>query len=221
MDIGNSTAIGNTSGSSLASASLAENFDTFLTLLTTQLQNQDPLEPLDTNEFTDQLVSFTSVEQEIATNKNLEQLLQMFAASQNADLVNYLGKTVDVVSEITELSEGKASWSYALDGKSESTQLLIFDENDKLVYKTEGETDSGLHDFVWNGEDNNGDPLPDGLYRLEIAALDSDDNEIATAIKTSGPVTSFEVVDGNALITVNGVKVPVQNVLKVSVTESI
>ena len=141
--------------------------------------------------------------------------------ARNADLVNYLGKTVEVVSDSTELRDGAATWSYAIDADSESTKLLVYDENDKVVYTADGETDAGLHDFVWDGNDNNGNPLPEGSYRLEVAALNGDNEEIATAIKTTGPVSSFEVINGQALITVNGVKVPIQNVLKVSVTESI
>ena len=81
-----------------SSATLAENFETFLTLLTAQLQNQDPLEPVDSTEFTNQLVQFAGVEQQIQTNQNIADLISITASSTAAGLSNYLGKSIEIDS---------------------------------------------------------------------------------------------------------------------------
>ncbi|MEO0962032.1 MAG: flagellar hook capping FlgD N-terminal domain-containing protein, partial [Pseudomonadota bacterium] len=98
-----------------ASSKLNTDFDTFLTLLTTQLKNQDPLEPLDSSEFTNQLVQFSSVEQNIATNQNLEQLLNLTFANFATDAVGYIGKEVVAESPTAILTNGTANWDYELD----------------------------------------------------------------------------------------------------------
>ena len=109
---------GSGSSTSFATSSLAENFDTFLTLLTVQLQNQDPLDPLDTNEFTSQLVQFTAVEQAIATNNNLESLIGLTELSHAATRISYLGKEVEAPGSTSYLTDGKAEWSYVLDDEA-------------------------------------------------------------------------------------------------------
>src|SRR5215213_9555272 len=94
---------------------LAANFDTFLLLLTAQLKNQDPLEPMDSNQFTQQLVQFSQVEQQIHSNKNLESLISLTKASGAADAVSYLGKTLTVTDGNAALMNGQANWAYALE----------------------------------------------------------------------------------------------------------
>ncbi|MBT7666952.1 MAG: flagellar hook-basal body complex protein, partial [Rhodospirillaceae bacterium] len=129
--------------SGVADAKLADNFDTFLTLLTAQLEHQDPLEPMDANQFTDQLVQFTEVEQSIAANKNLEKLLALVGTNSTADAVSYLGKTVEAVGRTTSLTSGKADWRYHLPETAESTTVTITNAAGKLVYSTEGEVAAG------------------------------------------------------------------------------
>ncbi|HZZ11369.1 MAG TPA: flagellar hook capping FlgD N-terminal domain-containing protein, partial [Paraburkholderia sp.] len=90
--IDNNTAAG--AGQSTASQQLAGNFDTFLTLLTTQLQNQDPLSPMDSTQFTQQLVAFSGVEQQINTNNNLQSLIALNQSQQAASAVSYIGHSV-------------------------------------------------------------------------------------------------------------------------------
>lgn len=213
-----------TAGSSAAVQSgtaLAKNFDTFLSLLTAQLQNQDPLEPLDSKDFTNQLVNFSGVEQAIATNKNLEQLVELVLAGQSGNLVNYLGKTAEVASDVTALDNGQAAWTYRLDAQAASTKLLVIDQNQRIVYVGEGGTAQGANEFIWDGKDNAGQQLPAGSYQLGISALDADGKPIDKRITTRGLVSSVETVDGQQLLTVGGAKVPLSDVLSVSVAESI
>ena len=220
MEITNAIAPSGLSAAESGSAALAENFDAFLTLLTTQLRHQDPLEPMDSSEFTGQLVQFTGVEQAINTNKNLEQLLAMLAADQSSNLVNYLGKTVEVASDAATLEDGAAAWTYDLAATAEATQLLVLDAADRVVRVVTGETAAGTHEFAWDGTDNAGQPLPDGNYRLAVTALDAEAGPIDTSVRTTGRVTTVETVGEQNLLTVGGTKVPLSDVLSVSMAEA-
>lgn len=201
-----------TGSASSAVTGLADNFDTFLTLLTTQLQNQDPLEPLDSNEFTKQLVDFTNVEQNIRANDNLEAVLDLLHAAESASAVNYLGKFVEVEGSAAELKDGEALWSYALDNNAASTKLTITDEAGKLVFNAVGKTEAGSHDFVWNGTDNTSNPLPDGSYTLGVHAFDGDGDPIESTITTFGLVDGIETLDGRPILLVGGGQVPLEKV---------
>lgn len=178
------------SQASQASTSLASDFSTFLTLLTTQLQYQDPLEPLDTNEFTSQLVEFSSVEQQIAQNENLETLISLQTQATTTTAVNYIGKVATAPGDTATLVNGQASWRYDLDAPAASVELTIFDESGRTVYSGTGQTREGENIFYWDGLDAAGDPNPDGAYRLSVTALDQELEPV--------PVTTFfrDVISG-------------------------
>ena len=219
MEIINATA-GTGSTSAATSVSLAKNFDMFLKLLTTQLQHQDPLEPMDSTEFTNQLVQFSGVEQAISTNSNLKELIAMSAAGQSSNLVNYLGKSVDVATNAATLRDGAATWTYELTANAETTRLLVLDSSERVVRITEGKTVAGAHEFVWDGVNDAGQPLPDGRYTLTVSARDTDAEQIAASVTTHGVVTAIETVNDENLLTVGGVKVPLSDVLSVSMAEA-
>ena len=147
-----------------AAGGLADNFETFLSLLTTQLQNQDPLDPMESGEFTNQLVAFSGVEQSIKQNKNLENLATLTAFNGINSAVGFIGK--DIIAEQSEvnLENGQATWLYELANKSVDTKLVIRDEAGKVVHQEPGNLDAGAHDFVWDGTDVNGNVMaPDGV----------------------------------------------------------
>src|SRR3954447_12628807 len=108
-----STTSGVTMNTASDAGTLASNFTTFLTLLTTQLKNQNPLEPLDTNQFTAQLVQFTGVEQQLKTNEFLETLMLAGQNTAKSDAVSYIGKQVTASGKTGELTNEKAVfWDY-------------------------------------------------------------------------------------------------------------
>src|ERR1041385_8736854 len=102
-------------GDSNVKATIAQNFDTFLQLLTTQLKNQNPLDPLDTNQFTQQLVQFASVEQQINMNQQLTSLVSLQKANKTTSAMSFLGATATVDGSSTKLVNGKGSWSFSVD----------------------------------------------------------------------------------------------------------
>src|SRR5215831_6422021 len=137
-----------------AQKSLSANFDTFLTLLTTQLKNQDPLSPMDSNQFTQQLVQFSQVEQQIHSNQNLESLISLTKANSATTAVSYLGKSLTLTDGTAPLMNGEAKWAYSLDNDASTTKLVVTDATGKIVYAGTGETTSGMHAFTWDGKDN-------------------------------------------------------------------
>ena len=205
------------SGADFAGAKLADDFDTFLTLLTTQLQNQDPLEPMKSEQFTEQLVQFSSVEQQIATNDNLETLTSLGLAGQQGALVNFIGKNIEGVGNQATLSDGLASWKYDLEDDAESVSILITNSAGKAVFTTKlNDVEAGANSFNWDGRDNADNELPDGDYRISIGAIDGDGTSVASTVRSSGLVEGVEIVNGVAQLRVGGNIVPVNQVTSVS-----
>lgn len=198
-----------------ASRDLADNFDNFLKLLITQLQHQDPLSPMDTNEFTSQLVQFASVEQSIATNANLETLIALHGANRTAALVGYLGMRIEADGETTALVDGRAEWNYALPEQADAVTLLVTDRTGKAVYSTDGLTAAGAHQFVWDGRDETGTPLPEGEYSLKVTATDASGEAIAATITTVGTVTGIETAGEQPLLFVGKTGIPLDEVLAI------
>lgn len=201
--------------SALAGRKLSEDFDTFLTLLTSQLQNQDPLEPLKSEQFTQQLVQFSQVEQQIATNDHLESLTSLSLASQHGALVDYIGKSVEGVSDRARLSDGSATWRYNLDEEADNVSILISNAQNRPVRAVQASGDAGLNSFTWDGRDDLGNTLPDGVYHISVAAEDGKGKKIPADILAGGIVDGVEVVDGVAQLTVNGAVLPLSDVTAV------
>ncbi len=188
-------------GSTNAASGLAETFDTFLALLTTQLQNQDPLDPMDSSEFTQQLVQFSAVEQAINTNGKLDDLLQLETGNQLTGAVSYIGKTVEVVSDKLLLKDATSKITYGLDGNANKTTITIFDEDGNTVRTIDGNTGTGRHEYVWDGKDNAGTTVADGVYSFTVIAVGSENETIDTVTAAVGVVTGIEAVDG--IVTLN------------------
>lgn len=202
------------SASETAGVSLAKNFDTFLTLLTTQLKNQDPTSPMDSKEFTNQLVQFSQVEQSINQNKNLEKLISLFSAQQSSNLVGYIGKEIDINTNKANLTTTTpATWYYNLPEEATSGELRVIDKNGKIVHTAQLEKTKGEHSFVWDGTVTGGNKLLPGEYKLEVVAKDATSAKIDTTVKTRGVVDSIERVDGTDYLVVGGKKFAAADVL--------
>ena len=189
----------------LGRADLATNFNTFLGLLTTQLKNQDPLSPLDSNQFTQQLVQMTGVEQQLNGNELLKQLVANTSGGIST-AVSLIGKDVKAVSDTANLSGGKAQWVYNLPPGAADLKVEVVDANGKLLH-AEAPTDmkAGDHAFSWNGKDLMGNQLPDGgPYTLRVTALDASGAALSTINYVQGVVTGVEQSNGATMITING-----------------
>ena len=209
-------AVSASTGSASALQKLSGNFDTFLQLLTTQLQNQDPTSPMDTNQFTQQLVEFSQVEQQISTNDNLKTLVSLAQGRGSADAVNYLGKTVTLTNGTGALTNGAASWTYSLDAAAASNTLTVSDSTGRIVYSSAGETTAGMHQFAWNGKDSSGNQLPDGAYTLTVTPAASDGSAISSAVASSGKVTQVDLSGSIPQLMIGSTEFPVSDVSAVA-----
>ncbi len=204
MDIASIAAGSTASASSRATSQLTANFDTFLTLLTTQLRNQDPLEPLDTEKFTEQLVQFAGVEQSIQTNQHLEALLALQTSSANETALAMVGRVATVDSDRAVLSDEAARWTYALPQEAAGAVANIYDSDGALVASTTVAPGAGSHNFSWDGELANGESAPAGVYRLEIAAVGADGEAVDAAISTRGLVDAVSFAANTPTIEIAG-----------------
>lgn len=173
-----------TTNTNTASQNLSADMNTFLTLLTTQLKYQDPLDPMDTAEFTNQLVQYSSVEQAIQTNEKLDNLLSMNIANLGAQAVSYIGKVAQVMGNVMPLEGGKAKATYTLDKNVVNTTIVVKDMNGNIVYSEQGKMTSGTHEFTWNGKDSNGNQLEDGAYKIEVTTKVASGETAANVVTT-------------------------------------
>ena len=197
---------------------LAENFDTFLILLTTQLKNQDPLAPMDSSEFTQQLVQFSQVEQQINANKNLETLIALTQARTGMDAVSYLGKTVTLTDGSAALQDGGAEWSYTLNGEAATTVLTVTNAAGRLVYAASGETANGEHVFHWDGRDAAGMTAPEGAYVLNIQALLADWSRLPVSVRSQGVVEEIDLSQGEPILMIGPMGVPLSRAFLIAGT---
>jgi flagellar basal-body rod modification protein FlgD len=206
------------SASTQSAARLSDNFSTFLSLLTAQLQNQDPLSPMDSNQFTQQLVSYSQVEQAIQTNQNLESLISAQTAQSFSNMVGYLGKTVTMDTNATGLKDGSADWTYILGADAEKVTVVVNDSSGNPVFAKMLEGDAlkkGEHTFSWDGVSDSGKQMPDGGYSLSVTAK-TGESSIDTTTLVKGKVESVETVAGQHWLVVKGIDIPLGTLKKVS-----
>jgi flagellar basal-body rod modification protein FlgD len=212
--IPNTTATSPNSSSGNAMSQLSGNFDTFLKLLTTQLQNQDPTSPMDTSQFTQQLVEYSQVEQQIGTNSNLQTLISQGTSQSASYATGYLGKTVTVSGGEGSLTKGQAQWTYNLATAATSTTLSITDAKGNVVYSGSGPTAAGNNNVTWNGVDNSGNQLPDGTYTLAVKASAGGQTVIST-ITSVGTVSEVDMSNGTPQLLIGAMEVPLSSISSV------
>ena len=191
----------NTGSSNSSRQTLSADMNTFLTLLTTQLKYQDPLDPMDTAEFTNQLVQYSNVEQSIQTNEKLDTLLSLNIANLGAQAVSYIGKTVQVLGDVMPLENGKAKATYTLDKDVTSVIVTVKDMNGKVVYSEQGKITAGTHEFTWDGKDSNGNQLEDGAYQISVSTkVPSGETSASVMTTVFGKVTGVASDENNVYV---------------------
>ena len=198
--------------------SLATNYQTFLTLLTTQLKNQDPLSPLDTNQFTQQLTQMTGVEQQLLSNQLLQQLVTANQSSGLSNAVSLIGKTATASGSSATLTSGSASWPYTLATPAASGTVSVVNSGGTVVWTGPlTATNAGSSTFSWNGKDSTGTQLDNGgAYTLKITATDASGAPVTVTNGISGQVTAAQQVNGVTMVTINGVQVPLSTITGVN-----
>jgi flagellar basal-body rod modification protein FlgD len=190
--------------STSTSSGIADNFQTFLTLLTTQLQNQNPLDPLDTNQFTQQLVQFAGVEQQLKSNDALASLVKLQTTAQATQALNFVGATAVVDGATTKLASGKATWGFNVP-KDSTVAVSITNATGQTVYSGNFAMKAGDHQsFVWDGKGNDGTQWPDGTYKLTAVGKDSTGNAVTVSTEIVGQVDSADLSSSPPLLSIGG-----------------
>lgn len=210
------------SSSALASSrsTIADNFDTFLNILTTQLKNQNPLDPLDTNQFTQQLVQFTGVEQQLKTNEFLETLMLSSQNTAKSDAVSYIGKEVTSSGKTGELTDSKAVfWAYSAAANAANATVTIKDSKGQVVYTETAPLKSGPGTFRWDGMGSDGTQKPNGVYSIDIKGRDANGQDVKISTASIGVVTAVDFTGDVPVLTVGGRSVTITDVTDVRIPD--
>ena len=210
-----STSAATAAGTSGAQA-LAGNYNTFLTLLTTQLQNQDPLSPLDTNQFTQQLVEFSSVEKQINMNSNLQTLISLQQTSEATSAMQFLGSSVTVSGTTATLAANSpATWS--LNSPSPATaNITITSSTGQTAYSGTTTLNAGSQSYSWNGQGANGITWPAGQYTMAISATGANGQAVTVATQVQGTVSGVDLSQNPPQLTVGGQSYPISAIQSIN-----
>lgn len=211
-----------TSGSNSAADQAEKLKNQFLNILLTQMQHQNPLDPMDTKEFTGQLAQFSSLEQQISTNTKLDTLADSLKQTAIANSFNYIGQTVDLASDTTSLQSGAANWTYALPKEAESVDIKITDSKGVTIYSGtmknsagSGQMAAGTYQFSLG----NGDlpsSLPDGsVLKMTMTAKDSAGSAITPQIHTTVKVDSIQSDSSGTYLQAGGILFGISDVQKI------
>jgi flagellar basal-body rod modification protein FlgD len=191
-----------TTTASTATTGIADNFQTFLTLLTTQLKNQNPLDPLDTNQFTQQLVQFAGVEQQLKSNEQLKSLIAIEKSAQATQALIYVGNTIAVDGSSAKF-DGSATWNLN-SPQAGTAKITITDSTGQTAYSGNYSLTKGNVSFQWDGKGNDGRQWPAGTYKLTATAKDSAGKDIAIPTEVQGVVDSVDLTATPALLSIGG-----------------
>jgi flagellar basal-body rod modification protein FlgD len=218
MAVASTNATTNTAAATTSSSSynqLVSTYDTFLKMLTTQLRVQNPLDPMDAEKFTEQLVQYSSVEQQIATNQKLEDMLATMVSTATLGLVNYIGKKIEAVSDVTQLKGGKAVWSLDSAGAAKDATITIRNSAGAVVYEGEMDLEKGENEFEWDGKLANGQEAPEGEYQISVTAADEDGAAVAVTTRVTGEVTGVDTSGAIPYLKIGNTSVPLGALRKI------
>lgn len=188
----------------LANQQIAGNFQSFLQLLTTQLQNQNPLSPLDTNQFTQQLVEFAGVQQQINTNDSLASLVSLQQTTQSSQALQFVGKTAIVKGSTAEMTNSQATWELNIPSAS-TVNVSIANSSGQTVYSSNFAASAGNNQvFNWNGLGTDGTQYPAGNYTLTATAKDASGNTVGVSTSVAGVVNSVDLTQSPPLLSIGG-----------------
>jgi flagellar basal-body rod modification protein FlgD len=204
----NSTTSSNSSSSSSTANAgldqLAGNFNSFLTLLTTQLQNQDPLSPLDTNQFTQQLVEFASVQQQVDMNTNMQTLISLQQTSEASSAMQLLGASVTLNGTSSPLtSTTPATWNLNSAGPA-TGNVTITNSSGTTVFTGTTSLNSGNNTYTWNGTGNTGQTWPAGQYTIAVTATSASGQTVKVSSQVSGTVSGVDLSQNPPQLVVGG-----------------
>lgn len=206
-----------TSTTSTDTTSLSGNYEMFMKLLVTQMQTQDPLNPMDTATFTNQLVQYSSVEQQIKANANLADLKALLTTQSASNLVSYVGKTVEADGATTAYSgSGTTSWDFTASAASPSATITVTNADGDVVYKTSKSLTKGENTFTWDGTTTSGATATAGDYTIAVKGSDSEGSGVSIVTALSGVVEGVDFSGTVPMLTIGGAQISAYKVKTVS-----
>ena len=194
-----------------AIAQLSQDYTMFLRLLTTQLQNQDPLDPLDTSQYTQQLVQFAQVEQSVQQTGALKDILARLSTQDMVQAAGLIGREASYNGDVAGLTSGNvAGWSWTLNQAPSTLTAKISDANGVVVDTRALAVDARA--FDWDGLLSGGGQAAPGSYSLSLDARDASGNPIAATIQANGTVETVTQDENGLVLTINGLAVSVQDI---------
>lgn len=212
--VSGSSSTSSSTSSSSSTSTIAGNFDQFLLLLTTQLKNQSPLDPMDTNQFTEQLVQFAGVEQQLKTNDTLSSLLSLSAASTATNAVGFIGATITADGATTRLANSAASWKLNASTAGTAT-VTIKDANGNVVQTMTRSLVAGDQTLNWDGSTSIGSAAPDGQYTVSVDGRSVAGEAITVKTQISGVVDGVDFTSSIPALKIGGISVPIDQVKSV------
>ncbi|HUD91819.1 flagellar hook assembly protein FlgD [Sphingobium sp.] len=212
------TTVNTTTTSSTATSQLAgltTDYTMFLKLLTTQMQNQDPLDPLDTSEYTQQLVQYSQVEQAIQQSASLQDIVSQLNAQQMSQASSFIGKEARFDSAVAGLGADPATWTYYVDGTPGSITATIADSSGKVVNTVTLDPDVQGR-FEWDGMKSDGSKAADGAYTLSLTAATAGGDKLDATINSVAKVTDVVSSGADIMLGVNGIRMPLYGLVGVS-----
>jgi flagellar basal-body rod modification protein FlgD len=208
---GSTTSTSASSGAKKSSgAAIAENFDTFLLLLTEQLKNQNPLEPLDTHQFTAQLVQFATVEQQMKTNEYLANA----QSEKVSNAANLVGLQVSANGTVAQLSGGKAEWTLSA-ARGATATIQVLDKDGNVVASKTQVLTAGAQTFTWDGKTSTGGKAPDGDYTISVSARDASGQGVSVKAETTGVVDGVDLSGSSPVLLIGARRVPLADVTSI------
>ncbi|MGG5808890.1 flagellar hook assembly protein FlgD [Falsiroseomonas sp. CW058] len=186
---------------------LSADLGTFLTLLTTQLRNQDPTQPMDANQLTQQLVQFATVEQQLQGNRTLERLLTLQQAGQLAGAAALVGRRVTVEGDRLPLQSGAAEVGLPAAGRARTARIEVSDAAGAVLRTEDVTLAAGVSAWRWDGRDARGVQRPDGAYRVAVRGLGADGMDVPLSFTVAGLVTGAGREGGDLVLRMGGVTV--------------
>lgn len=210
-----STAASSSASSTSSTSGLSS--EDFMSLLVSELQNQNPLDPTNTTDFVNQLTSYASYQQQTTLNSNLNSLATSFNSLLTLNATNYIGHTVEAKGDTATLSNGTATFGYSLTSAASDVTLTVKDSSGNTVWTGSGTTSYGKNSFTWNGKNSAGTQLTDGgQYTLSVAATDASGNSVYGYTTVSGKVTGVDSSSGTTNLTIGSSSVKASDVIAVT-----
>lgn len=190
----------------------------FLHLLVTQLQAQDPLNPMESTDFTAQLAQFSSLEQLQNVNSNMEYLLLFESSINNAQAVSFIGKEIKAIGNSVEVHNDVVdTMNFELLDDAQAVYINVYDKPGNLVRSIQsGQMDAGPQTFSWDGRNDSGNTVADGIYTYEVLAVDELDDKVPVTMFTKGHVSSVILKDNATYLVVGEIEVPIGSVVEIN-----